>query len=731
MRRRFQKAAASLLIIAMTFSCLGNAVTTVAADAEGHSQTIDGTDRKHGISQIQTVIPDPVFAGAVYDALKRENHWGDGTATVKEVLSSCDGYVDYTGERIDSIGQSTGTLKDEDQLVHDITGIEWLRNMRSVNLSYNKISDLTPLNIDHISSLAEENGETDPAVVNGEKWFRTEGENLCFDFRGNPVRKYPAQTAGRLEWLGLESSYFPITAEPYCLIKEDVADRGYEADFAIPPILRDGGRISLAEDGCRISENDITGSAITGYTNKTVSIRGLAYSGTIKMILKSAANSSISSWKVDEWDLSTIVSSTLQFEYEQPVRIYNPVRLASSQTNTVIAVKATEEADPEKGLAGAVFHLYKADVTEGSYVPRERYNQMDYVTGKDGRIQIREELPDGDYCLVQEAAPEGYLQDKTPYGFHVGGTVSLTGGSSEITPSQKTEAADPAADTYIDRYSPDVAVAVTPAAGNTVAKVLLTYFDRTKQGYEEKEFAGDDIAAVSRWINENKGDKEGPGQIDGSVSLKAEFQREWELNVPQKAAQVPETPDKGTTDPDDPSPDDPSPGKPSDPPSGQPSGQPADKPSDKTTAENPVSKGTKITSGKFVYKVTKTAAKKKTGMVTLTAVTTAGRKAGKLTVPAVITAKGSKYKVTKLASSSFRGVKAKCVVLSKNIKAIPKGAFAKCKKLSSLTVEAKLKSVKKGAFTGCKKRIKVKGGKKKARMANIKKLKRSGYRKFK
>ena len=63
-------------------------------------------------------------------------------------------------------------------------------------------------------------------------------------------------------------------------------------------------------------------------------------------------------------------------------------------------------------------------------------------------------------------------------------------------------------------------------------------------------------------------------------------------------------------------------------------------------------------------------------------------------------------------------------LFSKNIKSIPAGAFANCKKLSTLKVKAKLTKVTKKAFKGCKKTIKVKGASKKITKANVKKLKK-------
>lgn len=63
------------------------------------AQTIDGTDRALAVSQVQTVIPDYNFASAVYDSLVRENHFGDGTQSVKEVLATLDGYIEAVGSR--------------------------------------------------------------------------------------------------------------------------------------------------------------------------------------------------------------------------------------------------------------------------------------------------------------------------------------------------------------------------------------------------------------------------------------------------------------------------------------------------------------------------------------------------------------------------------------------------------------------------------------------------------
>ena len=150
-----------------------------------------------------------------------------------------------------------------------------------------------------------------------------------------------------------------------------------------------------------------------------------------------------------------------------------------------------------------------------------------------------------------------------------------------------------------------------------------------------------------------------------------------------------------------------------------------------TKAPKAPKKGAKVESGKVVYKVTKAATAKKAGTLSLVGLSKAGKKATKLSSPATAKINGYNYKVTSIGKNAFKGANAKTISLSKNIKSIPAGAFANCKKLSTLKVKAKLTKVTKKAFKGCKKTIKVKGASKKITKANVKKLKKSGYKKFK
>lgn len=142
-----------------------------------------------------------------------------------------------------------------------------------------------------------------------------------------------------------------------------------------------------------------------------------------------------------------------------------------------------------------------------------------------------------------------------------------------------------------------------------------------------------------------------------------------------------------------------------------------------------LAKGATFTAGKFNYKVTKTSEKSGSATVALTGVKSSAQNKASLSVPASVTNEDFKYKVTAINSKAFaKCKKLKTVTIGSNVKTIEKNAFANCKKLNALKIKGKLSKVAKGAFKGCKQKIKVSG---KAKAANVKALKKSGYKKFK
>lgn len=112
-----------------------------------------------------------------------------------------------------------------------------------------------------------------------------------------------------------------------------------------------------------------------------------------------------------------------------------------------------------------------------------------------------------------------------------------------------------------------------------------------------------------------------------------------------------------------------------------------EKPEESTTTiitqVSEVKKGDKYTVSGAVYKVTKAA--KKNGTVEYVKRTKAAKS---VTIPATVKIKGVTYKVTSIAAKAFyNNKKLTKVTIGKNISKIGKNAFAKCKKLKTITIK--------------------------------------------
>lgn len=172
--------------------------------------------------------------------------------------------------------------------------------------------------------------------------------------------------------------------------------------------------------------------------------------------------------------------------------------------------------------------------------------------------------------------------------------------------------------------------------------------------------------------------------------------------------------------------------KPTQTPSVQPTVKPTAAPQQTPKADRPNSpkKGTKVNKNIGVYQVTKAATMKKAGTVKLSGLNKKYKKAAALVIPDKITIGAYQYRVTAIGTKACQGIKASKVTLGKNVKEIGKYAFQKAKKLKTFVVKGKLTKVSQNAYKGCKHKIKLKGSTAAVRRANLKKLKKSGYKKF-
>ena len=112
---------------------------------------------------------------------------------------------------------------------------------------------------------------------------------------------------------------------------------------------------------------------------------------------------------------------------------------------------------------------------------------------------------------------------------------------------------------------------------------------------------------------------------------------------------------------------------------------------------NAVKVGTKVSVGKYSYKVTKVAVNGKNGEVELAGFT---KKAlSKVKVAGTVKINGVAYKVTSIGKKAFAGKNIKSVTIGKNVKTIGAKAFFNNKKLKKVVVKSKvLKKVGKKAF---------------------------------
>lgn len=118
----------------------------------------------------------------------------------------------------------------------------------------------------------------------------------------------------------------------------------------------------------------------------------------------------------------------------------------------------------------------------------------------------------------------------------------------------------------------------------------------------------------------------------------------------------------------------------------------------------PPKKNTVLTSGKLVYKVTKSAAKNGTVSV----VKPAKKTYTSITIPKTVKLKGFTFKVTEIGKNAFKSNKSlKTVKIGDYVTKIGTTAFSNCKKLKTVTIGKGLKSIGSKAFYGDKSLKKV------------------------
>ena len=430
----------------------------------------------------------------------------------------------------------------KNELIKSIEGIEWLRKAGMIDLENNAISDLSPLSINYLESLGSAEGLTD--IDEGKKWFGEQLRNTHLNISLNPVRKYPVIAGGRLIIKQTLDQAFKLGADPVILIKpEDNSDENIKnINLSIPYIERGGLRIEILkdQDATMIQSTNIDGAYLDydKLTDEIFPVRNVSSSGYVRCGLGTdnvlwyygtAENA--------ETDMSTIGSSSMKFLINHMIRIYVKVKPEPAETKLTLTktVAGTDEGR-FRPVKDAKFKLYKAvRDEEGNFVKGELYQPDEYITDEEGKINFSTEIPNGDYCFAETEAPEGFELNSDPVFFSVGGgEMEITGGEQTVTPTEGESTSAGENSTYIDRYSPDVNIKVTPGTGMVLDQIIVTYFDRKTQKNTGKTFTnetGEAAKNAAEFINKGKGDEKEAGVIDGTVTVQPIYRLKANLTV--------------------------------------------------------------------------------------------------------------------------------------------------------------------------------------------------------
>lgn len=455
--------------------------------------------------------------------------------------------VDESSGQVTGQMETTGEKKPEQELIRSIEGIQWLRRAGKIDLSFNRITDLSPLDSSQIRRYIAEPDEAE-AAEQVKRWFGEPGRNTVFSFEGNGITVFPAYMAGRMDIVPdfIEGSLVHEEGEAVT-VKEKEAPWPVQIRLELPAVTVGGQAIHYAASDLDIPEAlNTLGSIRSEYENSSgqaasVLLSGIRHSGEVTVTMGTAEEHEEdvvrATWYKanDITDRISEYSCGITVSMHQVVRIYSPVEPADPDMQ--IRLHKTAEGG-EGPVPGAVYQLYEARRSEAGYEAVRPWEYQDSAghmctvsgtTDENGTLTVSCTLPAGTYCLVETKSPPGYEKNPQPSGFTVG-AVMITGGD-HVEGKQGV---------YIDRYSRNVSLELDPACTpeNTVLTGVNVVYETGEGSTETKAFSGEQaLSEAQSFINTGKGSDGEPGVILGTVSVLPVFESDMDTKDLQKTAE--------------------------------------------------------------------------------------------------------------------------------------------------------------------------------------------------
>ena len=182
----------------------------------------------------------------------------------------------------------TEDLKPDDQLIEDITGIIWLRKAEEIDVSFNRITSLMPMDI---NGLDQDILKADPELKDGRAWFGERFRNVVFEFSGNPLSEFPSEMPGRIRLAtNFSEGDIAIEEHPLILIKEPEGNPWpIELTIDMPELFLDGKALQYTQSTVWASGLESLGAGADDFEyvsddpehSGTIIVEGVKHSGSV------------------------------------------------------------------------------------------------------------------------------------------------------------------------------------------------------------------------------------------------------------------------------------------------------------------------------------------------------------------------------------------------------------------------------------------------------------------